>query len=274
MRWYRLGVNATVPDDQFMNFWFALEIVAEFQKSSEKVSDKCAVCGSPLYCGWCKGHSTHKPYPRQAIRALLKSVDENCDDAVVKRLDRARNGLMHGSTLEEIEEAGDPSAPPHEHVVNVLGHLVWRSLLHQFPRDLIAGTPFGYPNTYLHHTLRGIMHLQTIVPAQSDGDLDLDVSLRGITAEVVAFGPPQSALPTRVNLNAAQMERLTRLAYALGDQQTMCRRVFDATETHGGTRYNVILSTDMRQIESALKRGEKGAWQDLFREILTPASAI
>src|SRR5437867_4981652 len=29
MRWYRLGINATVADDQFMNFWFALEIVAD-----------------------------------------------------------------------------------------------------------------------------------------------------------------------------------------------------------------------------------------------------
>ncbi len=50
MRWYRLGINETVPDDQFMNFWFALEIIAESQKSTDKVPDRCPQCQSPLYC--------------------------------------------------------------------------------------------------------------------------------------------------------------------------------------------------------------------------------
>ena len=33
IRWYRSGINATVPDDQFTYFWFALEIIAEFKKT-------------------------------------------------------------------------------------------------------------------------------------------------------------------------------------------------------------------------------------------------
>ena len=50
MRWYRLGINATVPGDQFQYFWFALEIIAEFQKGEEKVPSNCPHCNSPLFC--------------------------------------------------------------------------------------------------------------------------------------------------------------------------------------------------------------------------------
>src|SRR6202049_2203875 len=78
MRWYRLGVNSRNPNDQFTNFWFALEIVAEFQKSTEKGPDACPICRSPLYCETCKMHPTHRPYAKQAIRELLKAVDKDC----------------------------------------------------------------------------------------------------------------------------------------------------------------------------------------------------
>lgn len=270
MRWFRLGVNATVPDDQFMNFWFALEIAAEFQKSTDKVSDKCAVCGSPLYCESCKTHTTHKPYARQAIRALLKRVDQDCNDAVVDRLDRARNGLMHGSTLEEIEEAGDDDQEPHEHVVNVLGHLVWRALVHQFPPEIIVGLGFGVPSTYLHYAMDGIAQMKMSVFTLPDGDLDLDGSLKGMKAEMVPFGPPQSALPTQITITAEQLERLAKLVHTAGDHQKFSERVYQMRKVHEGTTYSIILSSDMAQIQAALNRGEKGAWQDLFREVLTP----
>ena len=133
MRWYRLGINETWPDDQFMYFWFALEIVAEFQKSSEKVSDKCPHCHSPLYCESCEKHPVHKPYPKQVIRDLLKMVDKNCDDEIIKLLDKTRNSLMHGSTLKEIE---DSLPQPHEEIVDILGRLLWRAIVSQFPQEM------------------------------------------------------------------------------------------------------------------------------------------
>jgi hypothetical protein len=61
LRWYRLGVDASSPDDQFTYFWFALEIVAEFQKPTEKVHDKCPHCQSQLYCEKCEKHPAHRP---------------------------------------------------------------------------------------------------------------------------------------------------------------------------------------------------------------------
>jgi hypothetical protein len=132
MRWYRLGINELNPDDQFANFWFALEIVAEFQKSTEKVPDACPKCRSPLYCETCQTHPTHRPYAKQAIRDLLKAVDQNCDDETIARLDKTRNSLMHGATLKEIEAT---LSQPHEQIVDVLGRLLWRALVHQFPKE-------------------------------------------------------------------------------------------------------------------------------------------
>lgn len=268
MRWYRLGVNGEVPDDQFMNFWFALEIVAEFQKGSEKVPDRCAVCKSPLFCEACKTHTTHRPYAKQAIRDLLLRVDNVCDDMVVDRLDRARNGLMHGSTLAEIDEAGDDEQKTQVHGVDVLGRLVWRALVHQFPRESIEGSAFGSPSTYLHHTMDAIAHMRMPVHTLPDGDLDLDSSLKGVKAEMVPFGPPQSALPMRIELTADQLERLARLSHSPVDQRALCERVYGMRQSHEGRTYSIILSTDMAQIHGALKSGSTGPWQDLFREIL------
>jgi len=119
-----------------MYFWFALEIVAEFQKSTEKLPDRCPHCQSPLYCETCEKHPVHRPYAKQAIRALLKAVDEEGGDATVELLDKTRNSLMHGSTLRDIE---DSLPQPHEQIVDTLGRLLRRALILQFPREMFDG---------------------------------------------------------------------------------------------------------------------------------------
>ena len=268
MRWYRLGINETVPDDQFMNFWFALEIVAGFQKPTDKVPDRCPQCQSPLFCESCETHPVHKPYPKQAIRALLKAVDNECDDATIERLDRTRNSLMHGSTLKEIE---DSLTQPHEQIVDILGHLLWKALIHQLPHEMFDGTlAMGYPSTYVHHTVRGIAQIQTVVPAGADGELDL--SFKGTKMEMVPFGPPQSALPAVISMSPEQHKRLGQLKFMEGDHQEMCQRIYERVETKDGRVHALVLSTDMASIKDAVKRGDTGAWQDLFREIMGETS--
>lgn len=145
LRWYRLGIDASALDDQFTYFWFALEIVAEFQKPAEKVNDKCPHCQSALYCEKCEIHPQHRPYAKQAIRALLMAADEECDEATVALLDKTRNSLMHGATLREIES----SLPdPHESVIDTLGQLLWKALLRQFPKTFFDGSlVMGVPST-------------------------------------------------------------------------------------------------------------------------------
>jgi hypothetical protein len=264
LRWYRLGINETVPDDQFMNFWFALEIVAEFQKPTERVPDRCPQCQSPLYCESCNKHPVHRPYPKQAIRALLKAVDKDCDDATIKRLDETRNSLMHGYTLREIE---DSLPRPHEEIVDILGRLLWKALIHQFPPEMFDGTlEMGYPSTYIHRRFDAVARIEAVVPAGADGDLDL--SSEGTKVEWVPFGPPQSAEPSVISMTPEQHERLGQVGFIKGDHQEMCRRIYDKVQKQDGQVYALVLSTDMVLIKDAVKSGDTGAWQDLFREIM------
>jgi hypothetical protein len=173
---------------------------------------------------------------------------------------------MHGATLREIE-AGLPEL--HEHLVDILGRLLWKALIHQFPRDTFDGrTVFGYPSTYVSYAVHGIAHIQTVVPTKPDGDLDM--SFRGMTMKMEADGPPQSALPSLIAMTPEQYERLTRLSYTKGEHQKMCSRILGRSQQHGDKVEAAVLSTDMVAIKASLSRGEVGGWQDLFREILQP----
>lgn len=265
LRWYRLGICDTAPDDQFTYFWFALEIVAEFQKSSTKIPSKCPHCQSSLYCEKCEKHPEHRPYPKQAIRELIFAVDAECDEETVRLLDKTRNSLMHGSTLREIES----SLPdPHESVVDILGNILWKAILRQFPAELLDGPlELGVPSTFVHYTPNMAAHIQTVVPQDADGHLRLD-SL-GIVVEVRPPGPPQSALPLVIRTTKEQCDRLRRLSYANGEQTEMLKRIQFREE--GDYWLMRVLATDMVLIRRALSTGEAGEWQDLLREILKPA---
>lgn len=270
MRWYRLGISATVPADQFQYFWFALEIIAEFQKGTEKVPSNCPRCNSPLFCESCNTHPVHKRYLKQAIQSLLTTVDKECDDAMFKRLDKTRNGLMHGKTLKEVE--GDQSEGQ-AHIVDVLGHLVWKALVHQFPPEWFDGSiSMGMPSKYVHHKVHGIAHIQTVVPMDADGNLDL--SFTGTKMTMITDGPPQSALPIRMVMSDDQYARLGKLRYEGGDHQEMCCRIFNRLEGKKDGRVGcIVLATDLARIKTAVDSGETGNWQNLFREIITGGRA-
>jgi hypothetical protein len=266
MRWYRLGVNATVPDDQFQCFWFALEIMAESQKGKEKVPSNCPHCTSPLFCESCNTHPVHKRYQKQAIQALLAVVDRECDDLMFKRLDKTRNGLMHGRTMREIEKG---QSEGEKHIVDILGNLVWKTLIYQFPHEWFDGSlSLGMPSTFVHRKFHGVAHMQTILPKDADGNFDLSFS--GTKVELVTDGPPQSALPSLLFMTNDQYDRLTKLSYRTGDHQAMCRRI--AAKINGkqdGRVACVVLATDLSLINKAVNGGEVGEWQDLFREIMS-----
>lgn len=264
LRWYRIAINENHPDDQFMSFWFALEILAEHKKSTVKVPDRCPRCRSPLFCESCNLHPEHRPYAKQAIFALLKAVDSSCTDATVELLDKSRNSLMHGTTLREVEaELPDP----HEQIVDVLGQLVWKALIHQFPKEIFDGqTVMGFPSTFVHYTAHGIANLQTVVNEGEDGELDL--GFRGMSMKVQAFGPPQSASPSFVQMTADHHQRLVKLSYTDGAHKDLCKRVVTRSELQGEQFSALVLATDMATIKSLIEQNQAEPWVDLFREIL------
>ncbi len=125
---------------------------------------------------------------------------------------------------------------------------------------------FCHPSTYTHRTVTGVAHIETVV--LDDGDGWLDLSFDGLKFEVVG-DPPQSAVPSVLTMTAEQHQRVGRLQHQKGDHQDLCRRVYDRVQTEkDGRVVAAVLSTDMEQIRETLARGDRGDWQDLFREIM------
>lgn len=266
LRWYRIGIRDGVPEDQFQYFWFALEILAEHQKASEKVADKCPRCRTPLYCEACKTNPTHRPYAKQAIRALIQTVDKTLSDETIEALDTARNGLMHGATLEEIEKEL-PSSDTH--IVDVLGKILFMALLHQFPKEILTkGIYLGSPTTYIHWIRTGIAHVSTVVPKGEDGELDLD-RFTGLKVSIASKGPPQSGRPSIIVMTEDQHKQLGLLTGENGAHQDLCKRVYQGVKVTNGQFKTLVLSSDMARIQDMLKHRETGKWQDLFRDIMS-----
>jgi hypothetical protein len=66
-----------------------------------------------------------------------------------------------------------------------------------------------------------------------------------------------------------QHKQLALLTREKGDHQDLCKRVHERVKMGDGKVVASVLSTDMARIREALKRGETGNWQDLFREIMS-----
>ena len=113
--------------------------------------------------------------------------------------------------------------------------------------------------------------MQTIVPLHPDGDLDL--RFKGTTAEVKPFGPPQSALPSIIQMSMDQYDRLKKLSYTQGDHQEMWQRIAQRIKNDSKYVYAQVLSTDMALIKKALEKNETGAWQELVQEIMNHTAA-
>lgn len=96
----------------------------------------------------------------------------------------------------------------------------------------------------------------------------------GTTAALVPFGPPQSARPFIIRMNAEQRRRLARLGYEKGDHAELCKRIYLKSQEKDGQIYAIVLATDMAVIMASLKSNESGSWRDLFREMLGTASGL
>lgn len=187
LRWFRLGIGSESLEESFQFFWFALEIVASFKKPHGKVSDKCAVCGGKLYCESCCSYPEHKPYPKQAIRALLEAITKEKAEEFFGAFDLARNCLMHGGRISDIEE----ELPcDDESLVNTLGNVTWHALLLALPAGTIDGKlEFMVPSTYLRRKLVTAAHISCNLPLDETGEPklvgfpELEISLVESTSE-------------------------------------------------------------------------------------------
>jgi hypothetical protein len=159
LKWFSNGVTSKSPDDQFIYFWFVIELVAQLIKEPSPVPDRCPTCRKELYCPTCLTSPLHRPYPKQAIEQLFVRYASDDPPQLYTHATTARNMLMHGDDVGSIEAELQIDFPD---LVNNLGHLAWISLLNQFLPVLVNRQPaLLRTNQYVYYNLSGRVHLQT-----------------------------------------------------------------------------------------------------------------
>ncbi|MBX3652069.1 MAG: hypothetical protein KF771_11930 [Burkholderiales bacterium] len=74
---------------------------------------------------------------------------------------------------------------------------------------------------------------------------------------------------TELVLTDQQRQKLLNATTGRGGNQSLCERVHDSIIHRNGTLVARVYDADMERIMTAVRRPDRGTWQDVFREILT-----
>ena len=101
MRWYGRAARATVLEDRYLYYFFAIEVLAAAEQFADKVVPKCPRCKQDLICANpdC-GHPEHRPFPAEKIGLLLQALGmhEKLAHAAVQ----LRHKISHGTERDQI----------------------------------------------------------------------------------------------------------------------------------------------------------------------------
>jgi hypothetical protein len=175
----------------------------------------------------------------------------------------ARNALMHGRTLREYE-AAHPTPDGEPHLVDKLYAIVRSALLLEYPEDVRKEFQGDERDTVIDLRQTMVAHVQTIVPSDADGNLDL--GFPGFHIAQHSEDPPQSALPGGIFMTPDQYQRLKMLCREPNPEAKLVSRICRQTFQDKGRIVVVILSTDLERVKEAMRANERGGWQDLLRE--------
>lgn len=139
LRFLRYGMVTRLPEDQFMQFWLALEIIAENIKDPARVPITCPSCKAAWKCHSCDVEPTRVPIAKQAIESLIYRIAGVTASEVAKRQFAARNGLMHGRQAASIEKE---CKLPMDIIVNELALIAWKAVLSTIP--VVADAPLMF----------------------------------------------------------------------------------------------------------------------------------
>lgn len=175
MRWYRFGQRADNIEDQFMYFWFAVEIASGALKEAGKIAHLCPKCNSELYCKSCDEIPMRRRFETEAIKDLIFNVappdiDKN---EIYKTLTKIRNTLQHGRRLHSI---ADKLPCTDEQAVHALANIAWRaiSLLADYDRDPNPDTPLTLAR--IEDVANKIMVTSAHIVSEFPGGGDLDLA--------------------------------------------------------------------------------------------------
>jgi hypothetical protein len=182
MRWYCARIRATIPEDQFLYFFYAIELVAEHAKSSERVRNRCQKCGGFLKCEDCGDLNEHRPFKTQAIKTLLRKV--RVGDTRLEDLFAIRHGLSHGQSREALEQEIQKRTSDFtfDKAVDVIGWAAWNALF--FVSKVSNGTkipPFTHVSSFATHVYKTAIHLSIQVAGDPDNPQYNDVVLPNVS---------------------------------------------------------------------------------------------
>lgn len=128
---YRKAMITPRVEDQFLEFWRALEVLAEAQKGSAASRIKCRRCEPGfLVCEVCGDGPERVQTAAEAMRQLLAEIKYPDSDTFFGILKRCRDKLTHGSSEESVSR--EIGRPLHE-VVGELSRCVWTGLRRAMP---------------------------------------------------------------------------------------------------------------------------------------------
>jgi methylamine utilization protein MauJ len=161
LKWFTAGVGAEYTDDQFQYFWLVIELLAQIDKSADRVRDACPRCKGDLFCQTCNEHPAHRPYPKQAIRHLLDQTMNAGASEFFDLTNDIRNAIMHGEDIAAIEKHRSVELAA---IVNTLGGIAWTALLNKFlrrpeDRERVKNLSLLETNMYVHQELTLKVHL-------------------------------------------------------------------------------------------------------------------
>lgn len=194
LKWFRNGVVAAAPDDQFFYFWLVIEILAQLTKDPAPIADRCPVCGGPLHCKTCDRTPIHRPYPKQAIEQLFAKHVKDDWKVAYGTTSEIRNRLAHGDAVADIEAALKVKL---DDIVNRLGKLAWVAIINQF-MPVLAGkqVQFAQTNIYVHTSMMAGVHMQVGFKPNFDNPdakdfpkINLDIEFPDPTGAAVAKEP-------------------------------------------------------------------------------------
>jgi hypothetical protein len=131
LKYFRYGTFENQPDDQFMRYWMALEIIAENSVEKRTTTLICRHCKKDLACLACGTMTDVPKMPKNRILELVTSVTGEVNGATLtQKLYLARNTLMHGGSIKRAEEKTKIQI---DELINHLANIVWHLIFYSIP---------------------------------------------------------------------------------------------------------------------------------------------
>jgi hypothetical protein len=150
LRCFRYGVIQRQPEDQFQQFWLAIETIAEEAKDRTRVPIPCPKCQGELFCATCNETPMRRPMARQAIRQLIQELTGGRGEDIYRLLVETRDHLLHGRSPDSVEAV---LGRPLEQIVNDAAAAAWNAIMFLLPK-LEEPVAFGHRNgDFVHRDL-------------------------------------------------------------------------------------------------------------------------